>query len=196
MSTRQEIFDSLISDLNKKIESDEIDKKSIAKVIGEIGSKLTELITNHHKVITESKTRKDTIAELNAKIDTFEANQGSTVEELEKYKSEISDLKVKISESETKLTEYNQKLKNDFLDKVKAYKITENEDIKGFYNGLDNPDELTPEQVNANMAKLTEHEKLGVFKDIKPHVENPSDPTPKDETEEERLKRQFPHSFK
>lgn len=195
MSTRSEVFKSLISDLETQLESEELNKGKIAKVIGELGSKFEELNNNHQKVITESKTRKDTIADLNSKIDSLEASQGSASEEVEKYKAEIVELKTKVAEGNTKLSEYNEKLKNDFLDKVKSYKIADNEDIKGFYQGLDKPDELTPEQVNANMAKLSEHEKLGVFKDVKPHVENPSDKGGEELTEEERLKKKFPSSF-
>ena len=86
---------------------------------------------------------------------------------------------------------YNDARKSEFLAKAKNLKLSENDNLKDFYVGLDNEDDLTSEQVEANMLKLSEHEKLGVFKDVSTHVASPSTSSNENETEAERYARKY-----
>lgn len=180
MSSWLENINTYISDAQKYIDAEEIDKKALGRVLTKLKSEYGDLVENHNKIVKESKGRKDTISELNSTIDELKADQekgGQSVSELTK---QVEELKVQIAEKDTLVKSYDDDLKNDFIAKAKRYKLADNDKFKEVYRGLDNLEEISPDDVKYNRQRLLEHEKLNLFEHVKPDSSPPNYTPPSD----------------
>jgi chromosome segregation ATPase len=163
---RIDAYQAEIEKANDLLKSEEIDKPALAKVIGNLTTQFAELDSNQAKVIDESIKRKNRIAELQAQLDEANADDGS--KELDELKAKLADIESKNTELSAENKSYFESHKKQLISKIDSYKIAENEDLKKHYKGLDDTEKLTHDDVKYNLAKLSEHEDLGIFKKVSP----------------------------
>jgi len=149
-----------------------------AEASAEIGTLLSEIEREGNTLLAdrtaanhESSSRKEKIRELTANIETLntEITTAKTDLETEKKNSEgLTQYKTKWETDKVKRDEANAA---KWTERAKIFDLKETDDgyeqigkVKVYYKF---GEELTPDEITANLAKAAEHEALGLFKDNK-----------------------------
>lgn len=132
---------------------------SISSAMDSLKNDVISLQDYNGKLKYEAKKKRDEISDLKVKLE----ESGDAQTKLEELNTKISELETAKKQSEEKLTKFYDGRRSEFMSLYEKHKIKDSKH-KGKFLLPEKLEDMTNEEVEANLAKVKEYEDLGVFK--------------------------------